>query len=218
VIGEEALKQMDMADEYPDVVIGCVGGGSNFSGIAFPFLRENLRNGQRTKLLAVEPSSTPSLTKGLYSFDYGDTAQMAPIIKMHTLGHDFIPPSIHAGGLRYHGMAPQLSALYDAGLIDAVSVDQLDVFEAGKLFAQVEGILPAPESSHAIRVAINQALEAKKLGEKRVILFNLSGHGHFDLTSYNAYNAGKLENYQLPDNFVESIPDHLPKINLSYSN
>ena len=138
VIGEEALKQMDMADEYPDVVIGCVGGGSNFSGIAFPFLRENLRNGQRTKLLAVEPSSTPSLTKGLYSFDYGDTAQMAPIIKMHTLGHDFIPPSIHAGGLRYHGMAPQLSALYDAGLIDAVSVDQLDVFEAGKLFAQVE--------------------------------------------------------------------------------
>lgn len=218
VIGEEALKQMDMADEYPDVVIGCVGGGSNFSGIAFPFLRENLRNGQRTKLLAVEPSSTPSLTKGLYSFDYGDTAQMAPIIKMHTLGHDFIPPSIHAGGLRYHGMAPQLSALYDAGLIDAVSVDQLDVFEAGKLFAQVEGILPAPESSHAIRVAINQALEAKKLGEKRVILFNLSGHGHFDLTSYNAYNAGKLENYQLPDNFVESIPDHLPKIDMSYSN
>ena len=214
VIGEEALKQMDMTNEYPDVVIGCVGGGSNFSGIAFPFLRENLKNGQRTRLLAVEPSSTPSLTKGVYSYDYGDTAQMAPIVKMHTLGHDFMPPAIHAGGLRYHGMAPQLSALFDAGLIEAVSIGQLEVFEAATLFAQTEGILPAPESSHAIRAAINEAVEAKELGEKRVILFNLSGHGHFDLTSYHAYNSGKLENYQYPNEAIEKINDHLPKINL----
>lgn len=214
VIGEEALKQMDLANEYPDVVIGCVGGGSNFAGIAFPFLRENLKNGQRTRLLAVEPSSTPSLTKGVYSFDYGDTAEMAPIVKMHTLGHDFIPPAIHAGGLRYHGMAPQISALFDAGLIEAVSVGQLEVFAAGKLFAQTEGILPAPESSHAIRAAIDEALDAKKSEEKRVILFNLSGHGHFDLSSYDAYNSGKLENFQYPDLDRNTITDHLPKVQL----
>ena len=214
VIGEEALKQMDLANEYPDVVIGCVGGGSNFSGIAFPFLRENLKSGQRTRLLAVEPTSTPSLTKGVYSFDYGDTAQMAPIVKMHTLGHDFIPPAIHAGGLRYHGMAPQLSALFDAGLIEAVSVDQLDVFAAGKLFAQTEGILPAPESSHAIRATIVEALEAKEREEKRVILFNLSGHGHFDLFSYDAYNSGKLENFQFPEMNPNTITEHLPNVQL----
>jgi predicted alternative tryptophan synthase beta-subunit len=184
VIGEESLKQMDMANEYPDVVIGCVGGGSNFRGIALPFLRENLKNGQRTRLVAVEPKATPSLTKGIYAFDYGDTAQMAPIVKMHTLGHSFIPPSIHAGGLRYHGMAPSLCALYDAGLIEAVAVHQMETFEAAVLFAQHEGILPAPESAHAIRVAIDEALDAKEKGEKRVILFNLSGHGNFDLSAY----------------------------------
>ena len=161
VIGEECLKQMDMAGEYPDVVIGCVGGGSNFSGIAFPFLRENLINGQRTRLVAVEPTATPSLTKGLFTFDYGDTAKMAPVVKMHTLGHDFIPPAIHAGGLRYHGMAPTLCSLYDAGYIEAVAVHQLPVFEAAMLFTQTEGILPAPESAHAIRAAIDEALQAK---------------------------------------------------------
>ncbi|MPM67001.1 Tryptophan synthase beta chain [bioreactor metagenome] len=185
IIGEESLKQMDMAGEYPDVVIGCVGSGSNFSGIAFPFLRENLKNGQRTRLLAVEPEATPSLTKGVYTFDYGDTAGMTPIIKMHTLGHNFMPPSIHAGGLRYHGMAPTLSAMVNAGLVEAVSVAQTKVFEAAVLFARTEGILPAPESSHAIRTAIDEALKAKETGEKKVILFNLSGHGHFDLVSYN---------------------------------
>jgi tryptophan synthase beta chain len=215
VIGQEALKQMDMANEYPDVVIGCVGGGSNFSGIAFPFLQENLRNGQRTRLLAVEPNSTPSLTRGLYTYDFGDTAQMAPIVKMHTLGHDFMPPLIHAGGLRYHGMAPQLSALYDAGLIEAVAIGQIDVFEAAILFAQTEGIIPAPESSHAIRAAINEANEAKELGEKRVILFNLSGHGHFDLTAYDAYNTGKLENFEYSNEAFRNIQEHLPEINLS---
>jgi tryptophan synthase beta chain len=192
VIGEESLKQMDLANEYPDVVIGCVGGGSNFAGIAFPFLRENLKNGKRTRLVAVEPTATPSITKGIYAFDYGDTAKMAPIVKMHTLGHDFIPPAIHAGGLRYHGMAPTLSALCNAGHIQAISVQQKTTFEAAVQFARAEGILPAPESAHAIRAVIDEALDAKKKGEKRVILFNLSGHGHFDLGSYESYLHGKL--------------------------
>lgn len=214
IIGEEAIKQMDMADEYPDVVIGCVGGGSNFAGIAFPFLREKIRNGRETRFLAVEPKATPSLTRGTYDFDYGDTAQMAPIVKMHTLGHDFIPAKIHAGGLRYHGMAPQLSMMVDAGLVDAVAIGQLEVFEAANLFATTEGILPAPESSHAIRAAIDEALEAKKLGEKRVILFNLSGHGHFDLTAYQAYNEGKLEDYEYPEEAIKTISERLPKVNL----
>jgi tryptophan synthase beta chain len=214
VIGEEALKQMDMADEYPDVVIGCVGGGSNFSGIAFPFLRENLVHGRHTRLVAVEPTATPSLTRGIYAFDYGDTAKMAPVVKMHTLGHDFIPASIHAGGLRYHGMAPTLCTLYDAGYIEAVAVRQLATFEAALQFAHTEGILPAPESAHAIRTAIDEALDAKAKGEKRVILFNLSGHGNFDLSAYNAYHAGNLEDYDYPDEAIASIKSRLPKVNV----
>ncbi|MFZ3079007.1 MAG: TrpB-like pyridoxal phosphate-dependent enzyme, partial [Bellilinea sp.] len=212
VIGEEALKQMDVAGEYPDIVIGCVGGGSNFSGIAYPFLRENLKNGKRTRLLAVEPSAAPSLTRGMYAFDYGDTAQMAPIVKMHTLGHSFIPPSIHAGGLRYHGMAPIVSALYDAGLIEAVAVPQVATFEAAVLFARSEGLLPAPESAHAIRLAIDEALEAKRTGEKKVILFNLSGHGNFDLTAYDAYNNGRLEDSDMPVAAIQAIPERLPLV------
>ncbi len=212
VIGEEALKQMDVAGEYPDIVIGCVGGGSNFSGIAYPFLRENLKNGKRTRLLAVEPSAAPSLTRGMYAFDYGDTAQMAPIVKMHTLGHSFIPPSIHAGGLRYHGMAPIVSALYDAGLIEAVAVPQVATFEAAVLFARSEGLLPAPESAHAIRQAIDEALEAKRTGEKKVILFNLSGHGNFDLTAYDAYNNGRLEDSDMPVAAIQAIPERLPLV------
>ncbi len=204
-----------MAGEYPDVVIGCVGGGSNFSGIAFPFLRENLKNGQRTRLLAVEPTATPSLTRGVYAYDYGDTAQMAPIVKMHTLGHSFMPSAIHAGGLRYHGMAPSLCALYDAGLIEAVAVRQKAVFEAAVLFAQTEGLLPAPESSHAIRAAIDEALKAKETGEKKVILFNLSGHGNFDLSAYNAYNSGQLEDLDISDADIASIRERLPEVNLS---
>jgi tryptophan synthase beta chain len=215
VIGEEALKQMDMADEYPDVVIGCVGGGSNFSGIAFPFLRENLTNGRKTRLVAVEPTATPSLTRGVYAFDYGDTAKMAPVVKMHTLGHDFIPAAIHAGGLRYHGMSPTLSALYDGGYIEAVAVRQLATFEAALQFAHTEGILPAPESAHAIRTAIDEALEAKARGEKRVILFNLSGHGNFDLSAYNAYHSGKLEDYDFPEESIASIRSRLPKVNVN---
>ncbi len=215
VIGEEALKQMDMADEYPDVVIGCVGGGSNFSGIAFPFLRENLKNGKRTRLLAVEPTATPSLTKGVYTFDYGDTARMAPVVKMHTLGHDFIPPKIHAGGLRYHGMAPTICALYDAGHIEAVAVRQIPTFEAAIQFARAEGIVPAPESAHAIRAAIDEALDAKAKGEKRVILFNLSGHGNFDMGAYEAYLSGKLEDYEYPAEAVQEAMKHLPQVQLA---
>jgi tryptophan synthase beta chain len=213
VIGEEALKQMDMANEYPDVVIGCVGGGTNFSGIAFPFLRENLKNGRQTRLLAVEPDAAPSLTKGIYAYDFGDTAGTAPIVKMYTLGHDFMPPSIHAGGLRYHGMSPTLSGLYDAGLIEAVAVPQTRVFEAAVLFTRCEGILPAPESSHAILAAIDEALKAKETGEKKVILFNLSGHGHFDLSAYEKYLTGSLEDYEVQDQSAAEIMSHLPVMN-----
>ena len=214
VIGQEALKQMDMADEYPDVVIGCVGGGSNFAGIAYPFLRENLKNGKRTRLVGVEPTATPTLTKGVYTFDYGDTAKMAPIVKMHTLGHDFMPPGIHAGGLRYHGMAPSISALVDAGYIDAVAVKQKETFEAAVMFAKAEGIVPAPESAHAIRAAIDEALDAKAKDEKRVILFNLSGHGNFDMAAYESYLSGKLEDYEYPAEAVKESMSKLPQVKL----
>jgi tryptophan synthase beta chain len=212
VIGQEALMQMDLANEYPDVVIGCVGGGSNFAGLAYPFVRNNLKEGKKTRLLAVEPQAAPSLTKGIYAFDYGDTAKMAPIVKMHTLGHSFVPPPIHAGGLRYHGMAPSLCALYDSGHIEATAVAQVPTFEAAVQFARCEGILPAPESAHAIRVAINEALDAKQKGDKRVILFNLSGHGHFDLAAYEQYLSGKLENFAYPQEQVQAALAELPQV------
>jgi len=214
VIGDEAIKQMDMAGEYPDVVIGCVGGGSNFAGIAYPFLRENLINGANTRFVAVEPTATPTLTRGPYAFDYGDTAKMAPIVKMFTLGHAFVPPPIHAGGLRYHGMAPSLCALYDAGLIEALAVPQLATFEAALMFARSEGIIPAPETAHAIRTVIDEALDAKEKGEKRTILFNLSGHGHFDLSAYQAYMSGTLEDYALPEENIQAALAQLPEVDL----
>jgi len=214
VIGEEALKQMDLAGEYPDVVIGCVGGGSNFAGIAFPFLRENFKNGKRTRLLAVEPTAAPSLTKGVYTFDYGDSAKMAPVVKMHTLGHEFVPPGIHAGGLRYHGMAPSICALFDAGHIEAVAVKQQPTFEAAIQFARAEGLIPAPESAHAIRAVIDEALDAKAKGEKRIILFNLSGHGNFDMGAYESYISGKLEDYEYPAEAVEAARTKLPKVQI----
>lgn len=213
VIGIECLKQMEMADEYPDVVIGCVGGGSNFGGIAFPFVHQNLTEGQSTRIVAVEPRATPSLTKGLYAFDYGDTAKMAPILKMFTLGHDFIPAPIHAGGLRYHGMAPQICMLYDAGLIEAVAVPQPETFQAGLLFAQTEGIIPAPETAHAVRAAIDEALDAKEKGEERVILFNFSGHGLLDLSAYDSYHQGHLVDDSLDIN-PEEIRPRLPEVEL----
>lgn len=214
VIGDEAIKQMDLAGEYPDVVIGCVGGGSNFAGIAYPFLREKLLNGANTRFVAVEPTATPTLTRGPYAFDYGDTAQMAPIVKMFTLGHAFVPPPIHAGGLRYHGMAPSICALVDAGLIEAKAVPQLATFEAALMFAHAEGIIPAPETAHAIRAAIDEALDAKEKGEKRTILFNLSGHGHFDLSAYQAYMNGSLEDYALPEEAIRAALTQLPEVNL----
>jgi len=213
VIGQEALKQMDLAGEYPDVVIGCVGGGSNFGGIAFPFLHENLKGGKNTRLLAVEPEATPTLTKGVYAFDYGDTAKMAPVVKMYTLGHDFVPAPIHAGGLRYHGMSPQICALYNAGYIEAIAVPQIPTFEAAGVFAHTEGIIPAPESAHAIRAAMDEALDAKAKGEKRVILFNLSGHGLLDLAAYDSYNQGQLQE-DTCEISREDILQRLPEVNL----
>jgi len=212
VIGLEALEQMEMAGEYPDVVIGCAGGGSNFAGFAFPFVHRNLTQGRKTKILAVEPASCPTLTKGRYTFDYGDSAAMAPIVKMYTLGHTFMPPGIHAGGLRYHGMAPTVSALVAHGDIQARTARQLETFEAAVRFSKAEGIIPAPESAHAIRAAIDEALECRRTGQKKVIAFNLSGHGHFDMTAYQSYHHGLLEDYEYPDHAVEEAMTHLPKV------
>ncbi len=212
VIGLEALEQMEMAGEYPDIVIGCVGGGSNLAGFAYPFIHKNLTEGKKTQVIAVEPASCPSLTKGRYTFDYGDTAATAPIVKMYTLGHTFVPPGIHAGGLRYHGMAPSVSALVNHGDIEARAAKQLETFEAAVQFLRAEGIIPAPESAHAIRVAIDEALKCKARGEKKVIAFNLSGHGHFDMTAFEQYHQGKLEDYEYPVEAVDDAMKHLPKV------
>ena len=212
VIGQEALEQFEMAGEYPDVLVGCTGGGSNFAGFTFPFIHKNLTEGKNTQIIAVEPSASPSLTKGVYTFDYGDTAQMAPIVKMHTLGHTFIPPGIHAGGLRYHGMSPQVSALVDGGYAEARSVRQLDTFKAGLTFLRAEGIIPAPEPTHAIKVVIDEALKCKASGEKKVIAFNLCGHGHFDMGAYDSYLKGELEDYDYPAEAVEEALHHLPRV------
>jgi len=212
VVGKETMRQMEMADEYPDVVIGCVGGGSNFAGFAFPFVRERLVNGKETRFVAVESAACPSMTKGVYAYDYGDTAHMAPIAKMDTLGHTFVPAGVHAGGLRYHGMAPLLSALHREGIIEPRAYPQLSTFEAAILFARVEGFIPAPETSHAIKAAIDEALDAKEKGEKRVIIFNFSGHGHFDMGAYDAYLAGDLVNFEYPAAKVEEALSHLPDV------
>ncbi|HSN90895.1 MAG TPA: TrpB-like pyridoxal phosphate-dependent enzyme [Anaeromyxobacteraceae bacterium] len=211
VIGLEAKEQLKLAGDTPDVVIGCHGGGSNFSGIALPFVADKAA-GKGVRLVAMEPTSCPTLTKGVYAFDYGDTAKMAPIAKMYTLGHDFMPPGIHAGGLRYHGAAPLVSQLVDAKVIEARAVGQIACFEAAVQFSRTEGIIPAPESSHAIRGAIDEALEAKREGKPRVILFNLSGHGHVDMAAYDAYFAGKLEDYEYPAEKVQESLRHLPKV------
>jgi len=208
VIGQESIIQMEMAGEEPDVIIGCVGGGSNFAGLFFPWIGQTFRGGRKYQIICVEPLAAPSLTRGKYMYDYGDMAKMAPMTLMYTLGHDFVPEPIHAGGLRYHGMAPQVSLLKKHGLIEARSVHQIPCFEAGVLFARTEMILPAPESNHAIRVVIDEALEAKKKGEKKVILFNLSGHGHFDLSAYEAYLSGKLKDYEYPAREIEEALAH----------
>jgi len=212
IIGEEALLQFARAGDYPDVVIGCVGGGSNFAGLAFPFLRERLTKGKQTRFVAVEPQACPSLTKGVYAYDFGDTAQLTPLMRMYTLGHNFVPAGIHAGGLRYHGMAPLISALYNQGLIQAMAVPQNPTFAAAVQFARTEGILPAPESAHAIRVAIDEALRCKAEGKAQTIIFNLSGHGHFDLAAYERYLAGQLEDYEYPAEKVAEAMASLPKV------
>jgi tryptophan synthase beta chain len=196
VIGLEAKAQLEKVGRFPDIVIGCVGGGSNFGGIAIPFVREKIA-GRSLRAIAVEPASCPTLTKGEYRYDFGDIAMMTPLMAMHTLGHSFVPPSIHAGGLRYHGIAPLLSRLLLDNLIEARSYVQNEVFEAAVTFARTEGVIPAPESSHAIKAAIDEALRARQEGRKKVILFNLSGHGHFDMSAYDAYLAGNLEDHEL---------------------
>ena len=211
VIGEEAIKQLALVGEKPDVIVGCIGGGSNFAGLSLPFVREKIA-GQDIRILAVEPASCPTVTKGLYAYDYGDTAKMAPIIQMHTLGHNFVPPGIHAGGLRYHGMAPLISRLAEDGLIEAVAYPQTTCFEAGMLFARTEGIVPAPESTHAIKGAVEEALKAKEEGKERVIVFNLSGHGHFDMSAYDAFLAGQLHDYEYPQALVDAALKELPQI------
>ncbi len=212
VIGQEALEQMGMAGESPDIVIGCTGGGSNFAGLTFPFLGRNFREGANHRIIAVEPEAAPSLTRGVYAYDFGDTGKMAPIVKMYTLGSDFMPDPIHAGGLRYHGMAPLVSLLKEHGHIEARSVHQRASFEAGVTFARAEGILPAPEPTHAIRVAMNEALAAKEAGDSRVILFNLCGHGHFDLSAYERYLDGSLEDYEYPAEKVDAALAALPSV------
>jgi tryptophan synthase beta chain len=211
VIGLEAKEQLRIAGDYPDVVIGCHGGGSNFAGVAFPFVADKAA-GKNVRILAVEPTSCPTLTKGVYTFDYGDTAKMAPIMRMYTLGHDFMPPGIHAGGLRYHGASPLVSQLVNAGVVEARAVPQLACFDAAVQFARTELIIPAPESSHAIRAAIDEALRAREEGKERVILFNLSGHGHVDMAAYDAYFAGRLEDFEYSADKVKESLAHLPKV------
>jgi tryptophan synthase beta chain len=212
VIGQEALIQMQKADDYPDVVIGCVGGGSNYAGLCFPFIGKVRREGLKTRFLAAEPMSCPSLTKGLYVYDFGDSVGMTPLVKMHTLGHQFMPPGIHAGGLRYHGMSPLISLLHDEGIIEAQAYHQTAIFDAALTFARSEGIIPAPESSHAICAAIEEAKQAKVMGQERVILFNLSGHGNFDMAAYDSYLSGKLEDYEYPAEAVAAAQQHMPQV------
>jgi tryptophan synthase beta chain len=212
VLGQEALVQMEKAGEYPDVVIGCVGGGSNFAGLAFPFVSQKLRAGKRTRILAAEPEACPTLTKGVYTYDFGDTVGLTPLVRMHTLGHTFVPSPIHAGGLRYHGDAPLLCQLVKDGVIEAVAHPQTRVFEAGVQFARTEGIVPAPESAHAVRSAIDLALEAREAGQKRVILFNLSGHGHFDMAAYDAYFSGQIVDYAHPEEAIQAALREVPLV------
>ena len=212
VIGQEALEQMEMAGEAPDIVIACTGGGSNFAGLTFPFLGRNFRDGANYRVIAAEPEAAPSLTRGVYAYDFGDTGKLTPLVKMHTLGADFIPEPIHAGGLRYHGMAPLVSLLKEHGAIEARSVHQLASFEAGVQFTRAEGILPAPEPTHALKVAIDEALAAREAGESKVILFNLCGHGHFDLTAYERFHDGALEDYEYPTARVEAALAGLPDV------
>ena len=212
IIGLEAEKQMEMAGEYPDIIIGCFGGGSNFGGLSFPFMRHNILDGKNTQFLAAEPASCPKLTRGVFQYDFGDEAGYTPMLPMYTLGHNFAPAHIHAGGLRYHGAGTIVSQLIKDGMMKGVDIPQLETFEAATLFAQTEGIIPAPESSHAIATAIREAKKAKEEGKEKVILFNLSGHGLIDMTAYDQFIEGDLVNYDLPDEVIKANVDKLEKI------
>jgi tryptophan synthase beta chain len=212
VVGQEAMKQMEMAGDYPDILIGCTGGGSNFAGIVFPFLGAQLRGGRKVRIIAIEPAACPSLTKGKYAYDFGDTGHLTPLVKMHTLGSTFIPPAVHAGGLRYHGMAPLVSHIKQLGLIEARAYKQTEVFEAGVLFARAEGIVPAPEANHAIKGAIDEAIQCKQEGKARTILFNLCGHGHFDMQAYMDYFSGKLGDQHYDEREVALALAGLPAV------
>jgi tryptophan synthase beta chain len=214
VIGEEALLQMAKAGDTPDLIVGCTGGGSNFAGLAFPFLREKLAGRMAPVIRAVEPAACPSLTRGTYAYDFGDTAGMTPLIKMHTLGHDFVPDPIHAGGLRYHGMSPLISHIYELGLIEAVAKPQSECFAAGVAFARAEGIVPAPEPTHALAAAIEEAVRCRETGEERVILTALCGHGMLDLAAYTAYLEGGIEDYEYPAEQVGQALTRLPQIDV----
>jgi tryptophan synthase beta chain len=212
VVGQEAMKQLEMANDYPDVIVGCTGGGSNFAGIVFPFLGSQLRGGKKVRIVAIEPSACPSLTRGKYAYDFGDTGHLTPLVKMHTLGSTFIPPGFHAGGLRYHGMAPLVSHVKELGLIDAKAYHQTACFEAGVFFARHEGIVPAPEANHAVKGAIDEALRCKEEGVGRTILFNLCGHGHFDMQAYMDYSAGKLVDQQYDESELAMALAGLPGV------
>jgi tryptophan synthase beta chain len=212
IIGQEAIKQFEMAGDDPDIVIGCTGGGSNFSGIVNPFLGAQLRGGKKVRIIAIEPAACPSLTRGTYAYDFGDTAHLTPLAKMHTLGSTFTPPGFHAGGLRYHGMAPMVSHLKELGLIEARAYQQTAVFESGVQFARAEGILPAPEANHAVKGAIDEAIRCREEGASRAILFNLCGHGHFDMQAYMDYFAGKLEDRSYDERELAMALAGLPSV------
>jgi tryptophan synthase beta chain len=215
VIGEEALAQFAKVGMAPDLIVGCTGGGSNFSGLAFPFLREKLAGRMEVTIRAIEPASCPSLTKGVYAYDFGDTAGLTPLMKMHTLGHDFIPDPIHAGGLRYHGMSPLLSHVYELGLIEAESRTQRECFEAGVRFARAEGIVPAPEPTHALAACIDEAIRCRESGEEKIILTALCGHGHLDLAAYGTFLSGEMVDHELSDDAVREAVSHLPPVGVS---
>jgi tryptophan synthase beta chain len=212
VIGQEAMLQMEMAETDPDIIVACAGGGSNFAGLTFPFVGKKLRGEADYRFIAAEPAAAPSLTRGVYAYDYGDTGRMAPIVKMHTLGHDFVPDPIHAGGLRYHGMSPQVSLLKDQGVIEAQAVHQSKTFDAARFFTRNELVLPAPEPAHAVAVVIDEVAKAKEAGEKPSILFHMCGHGHFDAASYTRYLEGELEDFELPEERIEHALETVPQV------